>query len=102
VIPGGFAPDYWRRDKRFVDLVKNAFEQNKAVAAICHGPWLLCSARILKDKNLTCFYSIKDDVINAGGVYEDSPVVVDGNLVSLKLFFLLFTMILGLFAIDHF
>jgi protease I len=82
VIPGGFAPDYWRRDKRFVDLVKNAFEQNKAIAAICHGPWLLCSARILKDKNLTCFYSIKDDVINAGGVYEDSPVVVDGNLIT--------------------
>ena len=85
IIPGGFAPDYWRRDKRFVDLVKTTFDlgtqavfynlcvqggqlalQGKPVAAICHGPWMLCSARILKDKKATCFVSIKDDVINAG------------------------------------
>ena len=82
IIPGGFAPDYWRRDKRFVDLVKNAFELGKTVAAICHGPWLLCSARILKGKKATCFVAIKDDVMNAGGEYEDSAVVVDGNLIT--------------------
>ncbi|KAL5478153.1 hypothetical protein EMCRGX_G025044 [Ephydatia muelleri] len=82
IIPGGFAPDYWRRDKRFVDLVKNTFELGKTVAAICHGPWMLCSARILKGKKATCFVAIKDDVMNAGGEYEDSAVVVDGNLIT--------------------
>jgi protease I len=54
----------------------------KPVGSICHGPWLLCSARVLKDKKVTCFHSIKDDVINAGAKYEDSPVVVDGNLIT--------------------
>jgi protease I len=66
IIPGGFAPDYWRRDKRFVDLTANMVHSGKPVGSICHGPWLLCSARVLKDKKVTCFHSIKDDVINAG------------------------------------
>ena len=66
IIPGGFAPDYWRRDKRFVQLVKTTCESGKPVAAICHGPWMLCSARVLQDRRVTCFHSIKDDVINAG------------------------------------
>ena len=66
VIPGGFAPDYWRRDKRFLDLVREMYESGKTVAAICHGPWMLVSAGILKGRKVTCFCSIKDDVINAG------------------------------------
>ena len=82
VIPGGFAPDYWRRDKRFVSLVQKMNEKGKLIASICHGPWLLCSAGILKGRKLTCFVSIKDDVTNAGGLYEDASVVVDGNLVT--------------------
>lgn len=82
IIPGGFAPDYWRRDKRFVDLVKFTYEQGKPVAAVCHGPWMLCSAKILNGKRATCFYSIKDDVTNAGAIYEDASVVVDGNLIT--------------------
>ena len=68
IIPGGWAPDYWRRDKRFLDLVKTAFDEGKVIASICHGPWLLCSAKVLQGKRLTCFHSIKDDVINAGYV----------------------------------
>lgn len=82
IIPGGWAPDYWRRDSRFVELVKNTFELGKPVAAICHGAWMLCSAHVLAGKKATCFYSIKDDVINAGGTYEDAAVVVDGNLIT--------------------
>ncbi|XP_070571663.1 putative cysteine protease YraA [Ptychodera flava] len=78
VIPGGWAPDYWRRDRRFVDLVRCMFEAEKPVAAICHGPWLLVSANVL-----SVFASLlKDDVINAGADYQDAPVVVDGNLIT--------------------
>ena len=54
----------------------------KLVASICHGPWVLCSAGILKGRRATCFLAIKDDVINAGASYEDAEVVVDGNLVT--------------------
>lgn len=68
IIPGGWAPDYWRRDQRFLDLVRGAVEGGKVVASICHGPWVLCSAKVLKGKRLTCLSSIKDDVINAGYV----------------------------------
>lgn len=68
IIPGGWAPDYWRRDQRFLDLVRGAVEGGKVVASICHGPWVLCSAKVLKGKRLTCLVSIKDDVINAGYV----------------------------------
>ena len=82
IIPGGWAPDYWRRDHRFVELVRSAYELGKPVAAICHGAWMLCSAQVLSGKRATCFHSIKDDVINAGGKYEDSAVVVDGNLIT--------------------
>lgn len=57
-------------------------QQGKPVAAICHGPWLLCSARIIKGVRVTSFCSIKDDVINAGGIFEDKPVVVDKGIIT--------------------
>jgi len=82
IVPGGWCPDYLRRDKRFVDLVNNMMSSNKVVATICHGAWMLCSARCIKGRHLTCFVAVKDDVENAGGLYEDSAVVVDGNLVT--------------------
>ncbi len=66
IIPGGFAPDYWRRDHRFLTLVREMYQSGKTVAAICHGPWMFVSAGILKGRRVTCFCSIKDDVINAG------------------------------------
>ena len=56
--------------------------QGKLVASICHGPWVLCSAGVLKGRRATCFHAIKDDVIHAGARYEDAEVVVDGNLVT--------------------
>ena len=57
-------------------------EQGKVVAAICHGPWVLCSTQALKGKKATCFFAIKDDVINAGARYVDAEVVRDGNLIT--------------------
>jgi protease I len=56
--------------------------QGKLVAAICHAGWVLCSAGILKGRKATCFFAIKDDVVNAGATYEDAEVVVDRNLVT--------------------
>jgi protease I len=88
VIPGGFAPDYIRRSEAMLKLVKDAFAQGKPVAAICHGPWVLCSVRlphggtVLAGKKVACFHSIKDDVENAGGTFVDQEVCVDGNLVT--------------------
>jgi protease I len=82
VIPGGFAPDYLRRNEAILRLVSSMAEQNKVVAAICHGPWVLCSTQALKGKKATCFFAIKDDVSNAGARYTDAEVVRDGNLIT--------------------
>jgi protease I len=82
VIPGGYSPDHMRRHKSMVDLVTEAARQGKVLAAICHGPWMLCSAKCLKGRKVTGFFAIRDDVENAGGVWEDAAVVRDGNLVT--------------------
>ena len=89
VIPGGFAPDYMRRSEGMKNLVTTLMKLNRVVAAICHGPWMLCSARcedntpVCKGRRVTCFEAIKDDVINAGADYvADESVVVDGNLIT--------------------
>jgi protease I len=82
VIPGGFAPDYIRRSDAMLKLVRDMAEQGKVIAAICHGPWVLCSTTALRGKKATCFFAIKDDVINAGGKYVDEECVVDGNLIT--------------------
>jgi deglycase len=82
VIPGGFSPDYVRRSKEMVRLVADMAERGKLVAAICHGPWVLCSTKALRGKRVTCFHSIKDDVTNAGATYVDEEVVVDGNIIT--------------------
>ncbi len=82
LIPGGNAPDRLRRYPAVVKLVKESFEQGKVVGAICHAASLLVSAKILKDRTITCFMSIKDDVENAGATYVDQEVVRDGNLIT--------------------
>jgi protease I len=82
VVPGGYAPDHIRRHPKAIRLVKDLHEQGKLVASICHGPWVLCSAGILRGRRATCFFAIKDDIINAGANYEDAEVVIDGNLVT--------------------
>jgi len=82
VIPGGFAPDFIRRTEAMIRLVSEMAEQGKVVAAICHGPWVLCSTQALKGKKATCFFAIKDDVSNAGATYVDAEVIRDGNLIT--------------------
>jgi protease I len=82
VVPGGFAPDHIRRHPKANQLVRDIDAQGKLVAAICHAPWVLCSAGILKGRRATSFFAIKDDVVNAGAIWEDAEVVVDNNLVT--------------------
>jgi protease I len=82
VIPGGFAPDYLRRHAAIIRLVSDMAEQGKVVAAICHGPWVLCSTQALKGRKATSFFSIKDDLANAGADWTDAEVVRDGNLIT--------------------
>jgi protease I len=82
VIPGGYAPDHIRRHPKAIQFVKDINANRGLIAAICHGPWVLCSTSAMKGKHVTCFFAIKDDVVNAGGIYEDAEVVVDGNLVT--------------------
>ncbi len=82
IIPGGHAPDMMRREPRMNEFVKAMHQKGKLVAAICHAGSVLVSAGILRNKNVTCFFAIKDDVINAGAKYTDKEVVVDGNLIT--------------------
>lgn len=84
IIPGGFSPDYMRRCKATVDFVRDMNKDKKTIAAICHGPWLLASSCDLKGKNITSFYSIKDDLTNAGANYLNEEVVIDGNLITAR------------------
>ncbi len=82
IIPGGYSPDHMRRTPAMVRLVKEAHEQGKVVAAICHAGWMLVSAGLLKGKTVTSFFSIKDDVVAAGAEWVDREVVRDGNLIT--------------------
>jgi protease I len=82
IIPGGYSPDHMRRHPGMVKLVREAYEQGKIVAAICHAGWMLVSAGIARGHTLTSFRSIKDDMVNAGANWVDREVVRDGNLVT--------------------
>ena len=82
VIPGGYAPDRMRRHPAMLNFVSAMHQAGKPVAFICHAGWVPISARILKGKRATSVRAIKDDMENAGALWEDSPVVVDGNLIS--------------------
>jgi protease I len=82
LIPGGFMPDKLRRDEKVLSLTREFFEQGKLVAFICHGGWIPISAKILRGKRVTGSRGIKDDLENAGAIWVDEPVVVDGNLIS--------------------
>jgi protease I len=82
VIPGGYAPDLMRRSAAMVNLVREANDQGKLIAAICHAGWMLCSANVLRGRTVTGFKSIKDDLVNAGANYVDQEVVRDANLIT--------------------
>jgi len=82
VIPGGFAPDQLRRFDKVLQVTREIYQAGKPVAFICHAGWVPISAKILKGKHATSVRAIKDDMENAGVIWEDSAVVVDGNLIS--------------------
>lgn len=82
VVPGGFMPDKLRRDPKVRELVREFFEAGKPVAAICHGGWIPISAGIYPGVRVTGSPGIKDDLVNAGAIFEDAAVVVDRNSVS--------------------
>jgi len=83
VLPGGVAnPDALRVDKDAVAFVKAFFAQKKPVAAICHAPWTLIEADVLRERRLTSFPSLQTDIRNAGGNWVDEQVVVDEGLVT--------------------
>jgi protease I len=82
VIPGGFAPDFMRRYPAMVSLVREAYLAGKVVAAICHGGWMLASAKILQGKTVTSFFAIRDDLEHAGATFVDVEVAVDKNLIT--------------------
>ncbi len=83
VLPGGVAnPDFLRTDENAVRFARAFFEQGKPVAAICHGPWLLVEADVVRGRKVTSWPSLKTDIRNAGGEWVDQEVVVDGGLVT--------------------
>ncbi|MCS7229329.1 MAG: type 1 glutamine amidotransferase domain-containing protein [Candidatus Kryptonium sp.] len=85
IIPGGYAPDRIRRNNVAIELTRKFFESGKIVAFICHAGWVPISAGILRNKKVTGFFSIRDDLVNAGAKYVDSEVIIDGNLISSRM-----------------
>ena len=82
IIPGGYAPDILRRSPRVLAITREIFEAGKPIAFICHAGWVPISAGIVRGKRGTSVPAIKDDLVNAGMLWEDAPVVVDGNMIT--------------------
>ncbi|MCA1841237.1 MAG: type 1 glutamine amidotransferase [Actinobacteria bacterium] len=82
VIPGGYSPDHLRGNDKMVQLVKQIYEAQKPVAAVCHAPWMLVEADIVRGKTITSWPTIKTDVKNAGAEWVDQEVVEDGNIIT--------------------
>ena len=82
LLPGGKAPERLRLVEEILSLTREMFLDGKPIAAICHGQQILISADVLKGKKCTCYPGIKTDVMNAGAMYTDKQVVVDGNLIT--------------------
>ncbi len=83
VLPGGVMnPDHLRRDARVLAFVRHFFDENDPVAAICHGPWTLIDAGVVKGRHLTSYPSLQTDLKNAGARWDDRQVVIDGNLIT--------------------
>lgn len=87
IIPGGFpdgAPATVRKIKKALEITQSFFSKNKPVASICHGPWTLADAEVIKGRHLTSYWhdGVPEDIKKAGGIWEDREVVTDGNLVT--------------------
>ncbi|MCX6784520.1 MAG: type 1 glutamine amidotransferase [Candidatus Komeilibacteria bacterium] len=83
IIPGGNeGPDRLRMNQDVLNFIRDMHKKNKLIAAICHGVWVLISAKIIKGKKSTCYRAIIDDLENAGGIYLDNAVVIDNNIIT--------------------
>lgn len=83
IVPGGLeSPDRLRQIPELLDFIKEMNNENKLITSICHGPWVLISAGIVRGKNMTTYVGCKDDLINAGAIYHDVSVISDGNIVT--------------------
>ena len=82
LVPGGWSPDLLRRFEEVLNMIRVMNDQQKPIGQICHAGWVLISARILKGKQVTSTPGIKDDMTNAGAIWSDEAVVVDGNIIS--------------------
>lgn len=82
LLPGGFMPDKLRRDPTVLQLIQNFDQRKRCIAAICHGGWMAISAEVYRGVRVTGSPGIKDDLVNAGAIWEDAPVVVDGHHIS--------------------
>ena len=84
VIPGGWAPDFMRRDESMIDFARQCSQAGIIIAAICHGGWMLCSIDALRGKRATSFMAIRHDMQNAGADWVDEECVVDGNIITAR------------------
>lgn len=83
VLPGGHkAPDRVRQIKEVLAFVGEMDKKKKIISSICHGPWIMISAGIVRGRKISGYIAIKDDIVNAGARYVDAPVVVDDNIVT--------------------
>jgi protease I len=83
VVPGGYeSPDRVRQIKNVLSLLREFDQAGKIISSVCHGPWVLISAGVVKGRRMTCYAGCKDDLINAGAIYEEAGVVTDGNIVT--------------------
>ena len=83
ILPGGAkSMEYMRQDKEILEFISDFNDSGKVIASICHAAQLLISAKVVDGRKISGYYSIKDDINNAGAIYTDEPAVVDGNIVS--------------------
>ncbi|MBI2860363.1 MAG: type 1 glutamine amidotransferase [Chloroflexi bacterium] len=82
IVPGGYAPDKMRLHQGMVNLVRQAHDAGRVIAAVCHGPQLLISADVVRGRRVTSWPSIAVDLRNAGATWVDEPVVRDGNIIT--------------------
>ncbi|MXQ10352.1 type 1 glutamine amidotransferase domain-containing protein [Microvirga makkahensis] len=83
VLPGGqINPDKLRTEQKAIEIIRAFYSSGKVIAAICHAPWLLVEAGVIKDKKCTSYHSIKTDIVNAGGEWRDETVVADQGVIT--------------------
>jgi len=87
VVPGGHeSPDRVRQIPGALALIKEMDKKGRVISSVCHGPWVLVSAGVVKGRRLTCYKGCRDDLVNAGAVWLDEPVVTDQNMVTAQHF----------------